>query len=134
MELASDQNTDEFLTAQGHVVLDLLMASEFSRVAEKYGYAMAYERLKSKAIESDFTTACDKASIKIDANQILHREISVVRYMPSDRLNLTAAVSCYLSTGASEYSVNLEMVVFAIDNKFSLSIEDITDQWMNVSG
>jgi hypothetical protein len=57
MKLLPKQTSETFLSVIGEEARTLLMRRDYSGLANRFGYALAYDRLPSVALEADFLSA-----------------------------------------------------------------------------
>jgi hypothetical protein len=110
------------LVALGEEVVALLHRSDFTCVAEEFGYARALGRPSAKALEQDLAISLGEAG----ATRLREApaSIRVLGYEPTSRLPLVAIVECRMPSDGGD--VLLELVVTVCEGAFWVMVEDIS--------
>jgi hypothetical protein len=121
MLLADDQTDQRSLLRFGTEAVELLIQRDFSALADRFGYARAYDRKASEAIEADLATCLAEA--KQEISQVTPWQ--TVKYFKPNDTNLFAVVECVvrMPEGAS---VLLELIVREGGSGRHVSLEDIS--------
>ncbi len=123
MKLLPTQTSVESLSALGEWARALLMRHDYSGLANQFGYALAYDRLPSAALEADFLSAV-ASPIPVASDEKPAREVTVKYFLPNDT-GLFALVECAVpvSDGAS---ILLELIVIERGKEKYITVEDIS--------
>lgn len=95
----------------------MLMRKDYSGLANRFGYALAYGREPAAAIESDFLRAA--------ASPINRQREIVVKYFEPNSTGLFAVVECTVPV-AEGAAVLLELIVGGRDEEKQIALEDIS--------
>ncbi len=121
MKLLPAQFETAALLELGYEARALLMQRDFSALANRFGYALAYGRPIAAALEADcinpVTSALPSAS---NDNQ----PVSVTYFAPNET-GLFALVECIVPT-SNDKSLLLELIVAGKGEEKHISIEDIS--------
>ncbi len=99
----------------------MLMRRDYSGLAKRFGYALAYDRAPSAAIEADFLSAvASPLTVAFGA----HLPIAVKYFAPNDT-GLFAAVECSVPV-AEGTAVLLELIVAGKEEEKQITLEDIS--------
>ena len=124
MELSEEQTDSASLVALAADVARLLCDGHFDDLATIYGYALAFGRPLSVAIEADLT----ESFAELGATSLLKSNpppaISVKYFSPIDHF-LFAVAECVIATNGSG-SLLLDLVVAEKDERKYLCIEQIS--------
>ena len=121
MKLLPSQIDEVSLSAFGQEARTLLMRHEYSELANRFGYALAYDRAPSAAIEADFLCAA-ASPYKVASGA--HLPIAVKYFAPNDT-GLFAAVECTVPI-ADGAAVLLELIVAGKGEEKHITVEDIS--------
>jgi len=120
MKLSPSQLYPESLAQLGREAVALVEARNFIALAERFGYALAYERNLAQAIENDFAQCLAKAE---GASSNTAQSIRVRYFKPNDT-SLYAVVECVAPVG-QEGAVLVELIVAGQDEKH-ITLEQIS--------
>jgi hypothetical protein len=99
----------------------MLMQHDYSGLANRFGYALAYDRVPAVAIESDFLSAvASPHNVVSDANSSI-----VVKYFAANDTGLFAVVKCTVPV-ADDAAVLLELIVTGKGEEKHITVEDIS--------
>ena len=121
MKLLPSQTDEVSLAAFGEEARALLMRHDYSGLANRFGYALAYDRAPSAAIESDFLSA---AALSHKVGPAAHLPIAVKYFAPNDA-ELFAVVECTVPV-ADGAAVLLELIVAGKEEEKHITVEDIS--------
>lgn len=121
MKLLPSQTDDASLLAFGEEARALLMRHDYSELANRFGYALAYDRAPSAAIEADFLSAA-ASSHQVASSARL--PIAVKYFAPNDT-GLFAAVECTVPV-ADGAAVLLGLIVAGKGEERRITVEDIS--------
>ncbi len=99
----------------------MLVRRDFTGLADRFGYALAFGRAPSAAIEADFNTAVASGSDEFAAGS---PSIALAYFKPNDT-GLIASIDCTLAVG-DEASVFLSLVVTGEGEDRYVTLEDIS--------
>jgi hypothetical protein len=121
MKLHSLQTDEVSLSGFGEEARALLLRQDFAALANRFGYALAFDRDPAGAIEADFLNAIasphrmesgDCQSIK-------------VRYFAANSTGLFALVECVIPV-ADKSAILLELIVTGNGEEKYITVEDIS--------
>jgi hypothetical protein len=121
MKLLPNQTDSGSLSAFGEEARAMLMQHDYSGLANRFGYALAYDRVPAVAIESDFLSAvASPHNVVSDANSSI-----VVKYFAANDTGLFAVVKCTVPV-ADDAAVLLELIVTGKGEEKHITVEDIS--------
>src|SRR5690348_6277078 len=126
MELLDGQSDEGTLAALGAEVSELIKLGQYQDLADRFGYAVAFERRKAEAIEEDVKRSLLEAGEMATLSKSAAPGIRVLYY----KLNATrlhAAVECTLPLENAAGELLVSLVVFATDRK-RIVLEDVVYQ------
>ena len=121
MKLLLSQSDEVSLSAFGEEARALLIRHDYSGLADRFGYALAYDRAPSAAIEADFLSA---AASPHKVAPGAHLPIKVKYFAPNDT-GLFAVVECTVPV-AEGAAVLLELIVAGKGEEKHITVEDIS--------
>lgn len=121
MKLSPNQTDEAALTRFGEEAIALVQNKEFSVLAEYFGYALAFGRNPSTAIEDDFAQCLSEAS---GPSSQFSRSIEV-KYFKSNSIPLFALVECVIPISQG-MAVLLELVVAGDGAEKHITLEQIS--------
>lgn len=99
----------------------MLMQHDYSRLANRFGYALAYDRAPAAALETDFLNAvASPRNVVSDTHPSI-----VVKYFAPNDTGLLAVVECTVPVAAGA-SVLLELIVTGKGEERHITVEDIS--------
>lgn len=116
--------TTESLIALGNEASSLLCAGDIDRLADRFGYALAYGREKSAAISEDLRRCLAELGATEFVPRAEHASVSV-KYFASNDTGLRALVECLVPNVGSG-GLLLELVVTGNGDNGYLTLEDIS--------
>jgi len=119
MKLSQSQTDENSLSMLGAEAVTLLENRNFSVLAERFGYALAFGRDVEQAIKEDFELCIDE-SIKPSSKN--SKTIQVKYFQPND-IPLFAVVECITQINQN-ISVSIDLIVAGEDEKF-ITLESI---------
>jgi hypothetical protein len=123
MKLLPTQLSEASLSALGEEARTLLMHHDYSGIANRFGYSLAYDRLPSAALEADFLSAA-AAPITAASREYLPDVVTVKYFSPNDS-GLFALVECPVPV-VDGASVLLELIVTEYGGEKHITVEDIS--------
>lgn len=121
MKLLPSQTDKVSLTAFGEEARALLIRRDFLGLANQFGYALAYDRAPSAAIEADFLSA---AASPHKVASCAHQPITVKYFAPNET-GLFAVVECTVAV-AEGATVLLELIVARNGEEKHITVEEIS--------
>lgn len=121
MKLLSTQADEATLAALGEEASAMLLRHDFSDLAERFGYAVSFDRAAAAAIESDYLSAIASPNREVAVRSV---EVEVKYFAPNDT-GLYAAVECVLPV-PGEASINLELIVTGTGIEKFVTLEGIS--------
>ena len=124
MQLLESQTNASSLSALGAEAIGLLCSGEFRALAERFGYALAFDREPAKAIEEDLAACLAEIKSKVLAPSNVHRS-ATVKFFKANTTGLFAVVECPVPTeNGAELLVEL-IVTLAREHKY-VTLEQIS--------
>lgn len=123
MHLLAHQKNEAALRNLACAAIELLVEGKLDLLAERFGYAVAFERKLVEAIRDDLAEALAKAS-GTKLLTVASSELSVVYYCENST-QLIAAIDCDLPTDGYEF-VCVSFVVSGMKEDQFLTLEDIS--------
>lgn len=121
MRLLSTQIDEVSLAAIGKEVSAMLLRHDFAGLAERFGYAVSFDRATVTAIETDYLSA---VAAPIQTRAVFEVEVGVKFFAPNDT-GLFAAVECVVPVADGAY-VNLALIVAGSGAEKFVTLEDIS--------
>ena len=125
MELSEEQTEPASLAAYAADAAWLLSRGRFDDLAISCGYALAYGRPVSKALEEDLFSSLAELKASSLRKPDLPPQATVKYYQPEDHFPVFAVAECELETDGIG-CVLLELVVLVNGDRKYLSIEQIS--------
>lgn len=127
MKLSPSEASEEVLAQQGRELVALLKRGEFGSVAERFGYALAFDRDPAVAIQDELAS-CVSEFQERELPDTSSAESVVVKYFNPNESNLFAVVECefkepqgcpvlaelIVTASGEERHVHLEQVSIAV--------------------
>jgi hypothetical protein len=121
MKLPSAQTDERSLSAFGEEARAMLIRHDYSGLANRFGYALAFDRAPAAAIETDFLSAvASPHNVRSDTYPP-----TVVKYFGPNDTGLFAVVECSIQV-AEGATVLLELVVSGKGEEKHITLEDIS--------
>lgn len=120
MELAPGDADACTLTRIGHEALDLLRERDFSSLAERFGYALAYGRDIADALRADCQPSAELVPVGLHPKE---RSV-VVKFFDANDAGLLAVVEC-VAPQSYGGAVSMSLVVTASGSRRWVTIEDV---------
>lgn len=121
MKLLPAQLETAALLELGYEARALLMQGNFSALANRFGYALAYGRPIAAALEADYTNPVTSALPSVSSD---NQPVSVTYFAPNET-GLFALVECIVPID-DDKSLLMELIVAGKDDEKRISIEDIS--------
>lgn len=120
MKLLPTQTNEESLSALGEEARALLLRRDFAGLASRFGYALAYDRAPTAAIEADFLgVAASPLTASSTAQPV------TVKYFAPNNTGLIAVVECLVPV-ADGAVVLLELIVAGNESEKHITVEDMS--------
>ena len=123
MKLQSDQLSESFLRQLGGEVVCLLRAADFSTVAERFGYALAFGRDPAQVIAEDLQHCVGEGAG--GANDARNEASVAVKFLAPNDIGLRAVVECRFS-GPENCPVLAELIVTRDTTAYFVTLEQIS--------
>jgi hypothetical protein len=123
MKLLPAQTSETALCSIGEDARALLLRRDYSSLASRFGYALAYDRMPAVALEADFLNAA-ASPIAAESGACLSDAVTVKYFSPNDA-GLFALVECPVPV-ADGNVVLLELVVTGSGEEKNITVEDIS--------
>jgi hypothetical protein len=121
MKLLPSQTNEKALTAFGEEACAMLQRHDYSGLANRFGYALAYDREPAVALEVDFLmAAASPHKVTPDEPQSI-----AVKYFKPNSTGLFAVVECIVPI-AEGTAVLFELIVSGKGEEKHIAIEDIS--------
>jgi len=124
MKLSPNQMDETFLSHLGEEVALLLAKGDFQTIADRFGYALAFERSPATAIEEDLH-ACFSEFESLPTHRNPARGSIVVKYFNQNDPGLYAVVECVFFA-AKGCPVLAELIVTSDGEDKYVSLEQIS--------
>lgn len=121
LKLLSTQTDETTLLLFGEEARTLLINHDFSGLAARFGYALAYERAPSTALEVDFLCA---ATSPLPAISTKNTPVSVKYFAPNE-IGLFALIECLVPV-TQDASVLIELIVAGKGEEKHITVEGIS--------
>jgi len=121
MKIHAKQTDELSLSGFGKEATEMLLRHDYSGLASRFGYAVAYDRETAAAIEADYLEAA--ASPHAVASDE-HCSITVSYFEPNS-IGLFAVVECMVPV-TEETAVNMDLIVTGWDEDKHITVEGIT--------
>jgi hypothetical protein len=121
LKLLSTQANEVFLAQLGDEASAMLLRHDFSGLAKRFGYAVAFDRSVPVAIEADYLTAIASPNRGVVVASV---EVDVKFFGPNDT-GLFAAVECVVPV-SGDASINLELIVTGKGTEKFITLEGIS--------
>ena len=121
MKLLPAQTDEGTLSAFGEEACAMLMQHDYPGLANRFGYALAYDRAAAAAIETDFLSA-----VASPHNVVSDEHLSiVVKYFAPNDTGLFAVVECTVPV-ADGATILLDLIVTGDGEAKHITIEGIS--------
>ncbi|OAM52810.1 hypothetical protein A7981_05050 [Methylovorus sp. MM2] len=121
MRISSAQTDENTLSGFGAEVVALVANKNFSLLAERFGYALAFGRDVVLAIQQDFEECLSEAE-----KSSSRKSTSIqVKYFKSNDTGLYALVECVTAIN-EEISVLIELIVTGVGEEKYITLEQIS--------
>ena len=126
MKITYDQTFKEPLAEFGADVVRMIKCSDYARIADQYGYALAYDRPLADAIAADVDTCLNSDGRSASVAKDKEPRISVSYFKQPDSVALFGLVKCLLPLDQGEGQLLVELIVSTNDTEFHLWLEDVS--------
>lgn len=109
------------LARLGEEASAMLLRCDFSGLADRFGYAVAFDHAPAAAIELDYLSAIASPNREISVPSV----VVDVEFFGSNGLNFFAAVECVLPVPGNA-SINLELIVTGTGDEKFITIEGVS--------
>ena len=123
MQLALDQANETALRRLGTEATELLCSGQYTRLAQRFGYALAFHREPAQAIKED-VKACLAQTGALSFTSNVGHNVSITYYSQNEA-GLFALVACELGTDQGTNAL-LELAVTHIDTAAHVTLEQIS--------
>jgi len=120
MKLSPHQLDHMVLAQFGWEAVELVESKNFARLAERFGYALAFGRNIEAAIEADFHRCLLEAS---ESSSKPTKSVQV-KYFGPNKITLYAVIECVIPVNPNT-AVLVELIVTGVDVKY-ITLEDIS--------
>lgn len=124
MKLSPSEASEEVLAQQGRELIALFKKGEFGSVAERFGYALAFDRDPAVAIRDELAF-CVAEFQGCKLPETSSAESVVVKYFKPNESNLFAVVECEFE-GPRGCPVLAELIVTANGEEWHVCLEQIS--------
>lgn len=124
MKLPDSDFNDASLSRFGEEMANLLKKKDFQRLANRFGYALAFDRDEAKAIEEDLGRCIRRKHNRTSHCQSQQPSITV-KYFETNATNLLAVVECIVEVDNDW--VLVELIATQNGKDKSLCLEDINN-------
>jgi hypothetical protein len=121
MKILPSQADEDSLSALAEEARSMLIRGDYSGLAERFGYALAFDRERVAALEADFLAAA-----RSPFNFALpERQSIAVNYLKPNSAGLFAVLECVVPVADGAF-VLLDLVVSGKDEDRHMSVEGIS--------
>jgi hypothetical protein len=120
MELAPGDIDACILERIGYEALEMLRQRDFGRMAERFGYTLAYGRELADALQNDSQPSADS----VLRHQLPKEPTVVVKYFDPNDVGLLAVVEC-IAPQVEGGAVLIDLVVTSSGSRKWVTIEDV---------
>lgn len=124
MKLSSEQIDEVHLSRYGSEAVELLLKHDFRSLADRFDYALKFERSPVAAIEEDFHSCLAKFRALPEQPTGIPPSTSVKYFAPNDS-NLFAHVECVF-TSTEGCPILVELIVTSSGADKYVTLEDIS--------
>lgn len=124
MKLSPSEASEEVLVQQGRVLIALLKKGDFGSVAERFGYALAFDKDPAVAIQDELNSCV----AEFQGRKLLETssaESVMVKYLKPNESNLFAVVECGFE-GAQGCPVLAELIVTVNGEERHVCLEQVS--------
>lgn len=121
MKISAKQTDECSLSEFGEEASAMLARNDYSGLASRFGYAVAYDREPATAIEADYLAA---AASPHEMAPDEHFSVAV-RYFEQNSIGLFAVVECIVPV-AEEAAVHMDLIVTGWGEEKHITVEGIT--------
>ncbi|HVI55142.1 MAG TPA: hypothetical protein VM621_08825 [Luteibacter sp.] len=115
------QTDAPYLSQLGADAVALFATRDFQAIADRFGYALAYDRSPALAIEQDYQSALTKASGSPDRDEAS----IVIKYFQPGNTHLHALIECVILVD-DETPLLVELIVATSGKDLFVMLEDIS--------
>ena len=124
MKLPPKQNDEASLLRLGQEAVSLLEQRDFQSLAERFDYALKFDRSPVAAIEGDFQTCLAEFHGLSEQPTAVLPSMSVKYFKPNSS-NLVAVVECVFTT-VEGCPIPAELIVTSLGNEKYITLEDLS--------
>ena len=126
MKITYDQTFEKPLADFGVELVQMIKDRAYDLIAERFGYALAFDRSHAMAIASDIDlclTGDGRSATLAVANEA---RILVKYFKQPNDANLFGLVECFLSLAQDSGELLAELIVTTNGNDYYVSLEDVS--------
>ena len=124
MKLLSEQTDEASLLRFGQEAVSLLEKRDFQSLADRFDYALKFDRTPVAAIEGDFQSCLAEFHALLEQPTSVPASITVKYFKPNSS-NLFAVVECFF-TAAEGCPILAELIVTSSGDDKHITLEDVT--------
>lgn len=126
MEITYDQTYKEPLTDFGAELVRMIAARDYHRVADRFGYAMAYGRPLVDAVTFDIEHCLLSEGRSAIVDQARDARIQVKYFKQPSDCNLFGLVECFLPLEQGVDELLVELIVTTKGSRFYICLEGVS--------
>lgn len=125
MKISRDQTNQKPLADFGAELVQMIKDRSCDLIADRFGYAMAYERPLADAIATDIDRCLtdEGRSAIID---LTGEARIIIKHFEPNTANLSRLVECFLPLTNDDGELLAEIIVTAKNNEYWLTLEDVS--------
>jgi hypothetical protein len=127
MKITTSQINDASLTELGLEVTSLIEEQKYKELADRFGYALAYEENPSDVIKKETSSCLSQAGEEATIAPIKNPKI-LVKYFKPNSSNLIAVVECTLIIDNGIGEILVELIIAGNGVEKHVSLEQISYQ------
>jgi hypothetical protein len=126
MKISYDQTFQKPLAAFGLEVVQMFKDCDYALVADRFGYALAYDRPLADAIASDVKSCLSAEGRSAVIAKAKEPRISVKYFEQPNSIALFGLVECFLPLDRDDGELLVELIVSTNKTDFHLWLEDVS--------
>ncbi len=125
MKLSNKQLDVDSLGALDLEACNLILQNNYHNLADRFGYAVSFNRAPIDAITSDINRCLNEEGRKAKLSQVIDPNITVKYFDPNDS-GLFACVECFLKLEQDNGGMGVDLIVVNNEGQKHVTLEDIS--------
>ena len=126
MKITANHINDIELTKLGKQVISLIKGREYKKLADQFGYALAYEENPVDVIKKEIDRCLSELGKHSKFTEINGAEI-IVKYFEDNDIGLVAVVECTLPIENNSSEMFVELIVTEKEGEYYVTLEQISN-------